>query len=165
MRLLRTFRLRFRILFLSLLEGDSWNPDPKCFIYLGVPDRIRIRPKVSYRSRLVYVCTRRSATLPLNAVLSLWFRNRNPNLVDNDGPRWILIQWVLIRSTVAEFIDPVFMKRSPKRLFSVNQYERFVLVFAKTGCLISGTGVIVRWWLNLRGTLLLFTLHAEISFI
>jgi hypothetical protein len=40
---------------------------------------------------------------------------------------------------VPEFIDPVFTKTSPKRSFSVTQNERFGLVFAKTGFIISGT--------------------------
>ncbi len=40
-----------------------------------------------------------------------------------------------------EFIDPVFTKTSPKRSFSVIQNERFGLVFAKTGSIISGTEV------------------------
>ncbi len=45
-------------------------------------------------------------------------------------------------NTVPEFIDPVFSKTSPKRSFSViQQNERFRLVFAKTGSIISGTGV------------------------
>ncbi len=39
-----------------------------------------------------------------------------------------------------EFIDPVLTKTSPKRSFSVIQNERFGLVFAKTGSIISGTG-------------------------
>jgi hypothetical protein len=38
-----------------------------------------------------------------------------------------------------EFIDPVFAKTSPKR--SANEYERFGLVFAKTGSINSGTAV------------------------
>ncbi len=42
---------------------------------------------------------------------------------------------------VPEFIDPVFTKTSPKRSFSVTQNERFGLVFAKTGSIISGTGI------------------------
>ncbi len=41
---------------------------------------------------------------------------------------------------VPEFIDLVFTKTSPKRSFSVIQNERFGLVFAKTGSIISGTG-------------------------
>ena len=40
-----------------------------------------------------------------------------------------------------EFIDPVFPKTSPKRSFSVIQNERFGLVFANNGSIISGTGV------------------------
>jgi hypothetical protein len=44
------------------------------------------------------------------------------------------------KSAVPEFIDPVFTKTSPKRSFSVIQNERFGLVFAKTGSIISGTG-------------------------
>jgi hypothetical protein len=38
-----------------------------------------------------------------------------------------------------EFVDPVFTKISPKRSFSVIQNERFGLVFAKTGSIVSGT--------------------------
>ncbi len=41
---------------------------------------------------------------------------------------------------VPEFIEPVFTKTSPKRSFSVIQNERFGLVFAKTGSIISGMG-------------------------
>jgi len=41
---------------------------------------------------------------------------------------------------VPEFIDPVFAKTSPKRSFLVMQNERFGLVFANTGSIISGTG-------------------------
>jgi hypothetical protein len=43
-----------------------------------------------------------------------------------------------------EFIDPVFTKASQKRSFSVIQNERFGLVFAKTGSIISGTGNYMR---------------------
>ncbi len=43
-------------------------------------------------------------------------------------------------TAVPEFIDPVFVKTSPKRSFSVIQNERFGLVFVKTGSIISGTG-------------------------
>ncbi len=42
---------------------------------------------------------------------------------------------------VPEFIDPVFTKTSPKRSFSLNRKRAFWLVFAKTGSIISGTGV------------------------
>jgi hypothetical protein len=37
-------------------------------------------------------------------------------------------------------LDPVLAKSSPKRSFSVIQNERFGLIFAKTGSIISGTG-------------------------
>jgi hypothetical protein len=40
---------------------------------------------------------------------------------------------------VPEFIDPVFVKTSPKRSFSMTENEQFGLVFAKTGSIISGT--------------------------
>ena len=40
---------------------------------------------------------------------------------------------------VPEFIDPVFMKTSPKRSFSLNRKRAFWLVFAKTVSIISGT--------------------------
>jgi hypothetical protein len=33
---------------------------------------------------------------------------------------------------VPEIIDPVFAKTSPKRSFSITEYERFGLVFTKT---------------------------------
>ncbi len=46
-------------------------------------------------------------------------------------------------STVPEFIDPVFTKTSPKRSFSMNENERFGLVFAKTGFIKSDTGVCI----------------------
>jgi hypothetical protein len=46
------------------------------------------------------------------------------------------------RTLVPEFIDPVFTKTRPKRSFSVIQNERFGLVFAKTGSIISGTVVL-----------------------
>jgi hypothetical protein len=35
-------------------------------------------------------------------------------------------------STVPEIIDPVFAKTSPKRSFSMTEYEHFGLVFTKT---------------------------------
>jgi hypothetical protein len=44
-----------------------------------------------------------------------------------------------VYSPMPEFIDPVFTKTSPKLSFSVIQNERFGLVFAKTGSIISGT--------------------------
>ncbi len=43
---------------------------------------------------------------------------------------------------VPELVDPVFVKTSPKRSFSVIQNERFGLVFVKTGSIISGMGVV-----------------------
>jgi hypothetical protein len=45
-----------------------------------------------------------------------------------------------LKRPVPEFIEPVFTKTSPKRSFSVMQNERFGLVFAKTGSIISGMG-------------------------
>jgi hypothetical protein len=42
---------------------------------------------------------------------------------------------------MAEFIETVFAKTSPKRLFSVIENERFRLVFTITGYLNSGTVV------------------------
>ncbi len=38
-----------------------------------------------------------------------------------------------------EIIDPVFAKTSLKRSFSMNENERFGLVFANTGSINSGT--------------------------
>ncbi len=37
-----------------------------------------------------------------------------------------------VQCTVPEIIDTVFAKTSPKRLFSMTEYERFGLVFTKT---------------------------------
>jgi hypothetical protein len=45
----------------------------------------------------------------------------------------------LTASPVPEFIDPVFVKTSPKRSLLVIENERFGLVFAKTGTKNSGT--------------------------
>ncbi len=42
-------------------------------------------------------------------------------------------------SPVPEFIDPVLAKTSPKRSFSMTEKERFGLLFANTGSIISGT--------------------------
>ena len=39
------------------------------------------------------------------------------------------------------YIDPVFVKTSPKRSILVIENERFGLVFAKTGSINSGTGI------------------------
>jgi hypothetical protein len=36
------------------------------------------------------------------------------------------------KRAVPEIIDTVFAKTSPKRYFSMTEYERFVLVFTKT---------------------------------
>jgi hypothetical protein len=52
---------------------------------------------------------------------------------------------------VPEFIDPVFTKTSPKRSFSLNRKRALWLVFAKTGSIISGTGLLQ----NLREAVLL----------
>ncbi len=49
----------------------------------------------------------------------------------------------LLKSPVPEFIDPVFAKTSLRRSFSVIENERFGLVFAKTGSINSGTGLIL----------------------
>ncbi len=49
------------------------------------------------------------------------------------------IRVAILKRPVPEFIDPVFAKTSQKRSFSVIQNERFRLVFAKTGSIISGT--------------------------
>ncbi len=42
---------------------------------------------------------------------------------------------------VPEFIDPVFVKTSPTRLFCMTENERIGLVFPKTGTINSGSGV------------------------
>jgi hypothetical protein len=51
----------------------------------------------------------------------------------------VTLSFITIPISVPEFIDPVFVKTSPKRSFSVIQNERFGLVFGKTGSIISGT--------------------------
>ncbi len=43
---------------------------------------------------------------------------------------------------VPEIIDLVFEKTSPKRSFSMTENERFGLVFANTGSINSGTGIV-----------------------
>jgi hypothetical protein len=43
-------------------------------------------------------------------------------------------------SSARIYIAPVFVKTSPKCSYSVIENERFGLVFAKTGSIISGTG-------------------------
>ncbi len=47
-----------------------------------------------------------------------------------------------------EFIDPVFVKISPKRSFSITENEHFGLVFTKTESINSGTCNWLRecWW-------------------
>ncbi len=42
-----------------------------------------------------------------------------------------------------EFIDPVFVKTSPKRWFSMTKNERFRLVFVKTGSINSEHQIMV----------------------
>ncbi len=42
-------------------------------------------------------------------------------------------------SPLPKFIDPVFAITSPKRSFSITENERFVLIFAKTVSINSGT--------------------------
>jgi hypothetical protein len=44
----------------------------------------------------------------------------------------------LYQIQVPEFIDPRFRETSPKRSLSVIENERFWLVFANTGSIISG---------------------------
>jgi hypothetical protein len=71
---------------------------------------------------------------------------------------FIALIYKRLRSPVPEFIDPVFTKTSPKRLFSLNRKRAFWLVFANTGSIISGTGIdseesippaYVAWWANM----------------
>ncbi len=45
---------------------------------------------------------------------------------------------------VPEFIDLVFAKTSPKRLFSITEKDRFGLVFVNTGSINSGTDLVSR---------------------
>jgi hypothetical protein len=44
--------------------------------------------------------------------------------------------------TVPEIIDLVFAKTSPKRSFSMTEYERFGLISRKRGSINSGTGTL-----------------------
>ncbi len=57
-------------------------------------------------------------------------------------------------SLVPEIIDPVFAKTSPKRSFSMTEYERSGLVFTKTRSINSGTGE-MKWVNVLREELFL----------
>jgi hypothetical protein len=54
---------------------------------------------------------------------------------------------------VPEFIGPVFAKTIPKHSYPMTENERFGLVFAKTGSINSGTGVVFAiHWLLLQTT-------------
>jgi hypothetical protein len=44
----------------------------------------------------------------------------------------LLLNIFILRQSVPEILDPVFAKTSPKRSFSMTEYERFGLVFTKT---------------------------------
>ena len=64
----------------------------------------------------------------------------------------IRIQWPFLTS-VPEIIDTVFAKTSPKRSFSMTEYERFGLVFTKTRVYKFGhrsAGIICRFFSPLR---------------
>ncbi len=65
-------------------------------------------------------------------------------LTDSDSDIWF--QVTEIAHQCPNLQTRVFVKTSPKRSYSVIENERFELVFAKTGSIISGTGyfVIVR---------------------
>ncbi len=56
-------------------------------------------------------------------------------VVDTSGNFTFVSQW-------PNLYTRVFVKTSPNRSYSVIENERFGLVFAKTGSIISGTGVI-----------------------
>jgi hypothetical protein len=45
----------------------------------------------------------------------------------------------IIRKPLPQFIDPVFVKTSPKHSFSITENDHFGLDFAKTGSINSGT--------------------------
>jgi hypothetical protein len=49
-----------------------------------------------------------------------------------------------------EIIDTVIAKTSPKRSFSMTEYERFGLVFAKTVSINSGTDEVGRYSRGMR---------------
>ncbi len=49
-----------------------------------------------------------------------------------------------------EIIDTVFAKTSPKHSFPMTENERFGLVFANTGSINSGTGLV---WVRIRSYL------------
>ncbi len=83
---------------------------------------------------------------------------------DTEGPRWnafhqasdccrpVLLQCQVIqivtRRPVLEIIDPVFAKTSPKRSFSMTDYERFGLVFTKTRVYKFRHSSILSFWLD-----------------
>jgi hypothetical protein len=56
-----------------------------------------------------------------------------------DPEHWYL-GW---KTPVSEFIDPVFAKTSPKRSSSISENEHFGIVFAKTGSINLGTGMVL----------------------
>ncbi len=66
-------------------------------------------------------------------------------------------------SPVPEFIDPVFTKTSLKRSFSVIQNERFGLVFAKSGSIVLGTGLVFFCYTSLIWVSLLRTDRTHID--
>ncbi len=61
-------------------------------------------------------------------------RSANPNI-----ERMLNVFDLHLSTPVPEFIDPVFMKTSPKRSISMTENEHFGLVFKKAGSVISGT--------------------------
>ncbi len=77
--------------------------------------------------------------------LPVWVPDRYRLHLINISPHIIHIKLHRIYANhsiaVPEFIDPVFTKTSPKRSFSLNRKRAFWLVFAKTGSIISGTGL------------------------
>jgi hypothetical protein len=63
---------------------------------------------------------------------------------DEEQCRPLQLEIASVHYPVPEFIDPVFMKTSSKRSFSVIQNKRFGLVFVKTRSKISGTEAAAR---------------------
>jgi hypothetical protein len=87
------------------------------------------------------------------------------NFLPQTAPSWeavLLRKIILIEDSakcrhlknwpVPEIIDLVFAKTSPKRSFSMTEYERIGLVFTKTGSINSGTVFALRRCLSVWGS-------------